>query len=109
MALLESPAFSELRAQILEPAKYPHLLTCLYGLLMLLPQNEAFCALRTRLAAVTTLQLFWAQEGVVARAKDNREFTAEVRRVVGLPPPAAHAPDEAPQLAQGAIPVDCGH
>jgi vacuole morphology and inheritance protein 14 len=36
--LLETPIFSYLRLQLLEPARYPQLLKTLYGLLMLLPQ-----------------------------------------------------------------------
>ncbi|KAJ4291536.1 hypothetical protein N0V88_006133 [Collariella sp. IMI 366227] len=35
--LLESPVFTYLRLQLLEPERYPHLYKCLYGLLMLLP------------------------------------------------------------------------
>ncbi|KAJ3046902.1 hypothetical protein HK102_013067, partial [Quaeritorhiza haematococci] len=36
--LLESPVFTYLRLQLLEPDRYPHLFKCLYGILMLLPQ-----------------------------------------------------------------------
>lgn len=68
--LIESPVFtceylehawfwytdglSDLRLQLLEPDKYPHLFKCLYGLLMLLPQSSAFMSLRTRLNAVNS-------------------------------------------------------
>lgn len=55
VALIESPAFLHLRIQVLEPSKCPFLLTALYGLLMLLPQNRAFRVLNTRLQAVRTL------------------------------------------------------
>ena len=48
--LLESPIFSNLRLQLLEPGKYPHLYKCLYGLLMLIPQSGAFETLRNRLS-----------------------------------------------------------
>jgi len=47
--LLESPIFTSLRLQLLEPQKYPFLYKCLYGLLMLLPQSGAFETLRNRL------------------------------------------------------------
>ncbi|KAK2855634.1 hypothetical protein FQN49_004992, partial [Arthroderma sp. PD_2] len=47
--LLESPVFTYLRLQLLEPDKYPYLYKCLYGLLMLLPQSSAFAALKNRL------------------------------------------------------------
>lgn len=70
--LLESPVFtckyipeppvdqilnfeSDLRLQLLEPEKYPHLYKCLYGLLMLLPQSSAFAALKNRLNSVSAI------------------------------------------------------
>ncbi|KAH9943223.1 ARM repeat-containing protein [Epithele typhae] len=52
--LIESPVFTYLRLQLLEPEKYPFLLKCLYGLLMVLPQSSAFLSLRNRLNAVNT-------------------------------------------------------
>ena len=45
----------DLRLQLLEPEKYPHLYKCLYGLLMLLPQSSAFAALKNRLNSVSTI------------------------------------------------------
>lgn len=69
--LLESPVFTckqqhnchkaladvyiDLRIQLLEPEKYPHLYKCLYGLLMLLPQSSAFAALKNRLNSVSAI------------------------------------------------------
>lgn len=68
--LLESPVFTckalrdvkryaliltDLRLQLLEPEKYPHLYKCLYGLLMLLPQSAAFAALKNRLNSVSAI------------------------------------------------------
>ncbi|KAI0340907.1 ARM repeat-containing protein [Trametopsis cervina] len=52
--LIESPVFTYLRLQLLEPEKHPHLFKCLYGLLMLLPQSSAFVSLRNRLSAVNS-------------------------------------------------------
>ncbi|KAJ3932163.1 MAG: ARM repeat-containing protein [Lentinula lateritia] len=52
--LIESPVFTYLRLQLLEPDRYPHLFKCLYGLLMLLPQSSAFVSLRNRLNAVNS-------------------------------------------------------
>ncbi|KIJ69781.1 hypothetical protein HYDPIDRAFT_22946 [Hydnomerulius pinastri MD-312] len=52
--LIESPVFTYLRLQLLEPERYPHLFKCLYGLLMLLPQSSAFVSLRNRLNAVNS-------------------------------------------------------
>ncbi|KAK8522671.1 hypothetical protein V6N12_056372 [Hibiscus sabdariffa] len=51
--LLETPVFTYLRLQLLEPGRYLWLLKALYGILMLLPQQSAaFKILRTRLKAV---------------------------------------------------------
>eukprot|EP00268_Persea_americana_P001494 TRINITY_DN1045_c0_g1_i4.p1 TRINITY_DN1045_c0_g1~~TRINITY_DN1045_c0_g1_i4.p1 ORF type:complete len:724 (+),score=135.00 TRINITY_DN1045_c0_g1_i4:163-2334(+) len=51
--LLETPVFTYLRLQLLEPGRYIWLLKSLYGLLMLLPQQSAaFRILRTRLKTV---------------------------------------------------------
>ncbi|KAK4687057.1 vacuole morphology and inheritance protein 14, partial [Tremellales sp. Uapishka_1] len=50
--LIESPVFTSLRLQLLEPDKYPYLSKCLYGLLMILPQSSAFVSLRARLSVV---------------------------------------------------------
>ena len=52
---LESPIFVYLRLQLLESEKYPYLLKCLYGLMMLLPQGKAFNALKHRLKNVKNL------------------------------------------------------
>eukprot|EP01047_Picozoa_sp_COSAG01_P063488 COSAG01_NODE_8237_length_2860_cov_4.309308_2_plen_315_part_00 len=54
VTLLESPVFTHLRLQLLEPTKHPYLLKSLYGLLMLLPQSTAFNTLRMRLKCVPT-------------------------------------------------------
>lgn len=53
--LLESPVFTYLRMQLLEPERYPHLYKCLYGVLMLLPQSSAFAALKNRLNSVSAI------------------------------------------------------
>eukprot|EP00192_Tetraselmis_astigmatica_P007189 CAMPEP_0117652604 /NCGR_PEP_ID=MMETSP0804-20121206/2717_1 /TAXON_ID=1074897 /ORGANISM="Tetraselmis astigmatica, Strain CCMP880" /LENGTH=798 /DNA_ID=CAMNT_0005458665 /DNA_START=91 /DNA_END=2485 /DNA_ORIENTATION=+ len=50
--LLEAPVFTFLRLQLMEPGKYPALMRALYGLLMILPQGEAFKTLSARLNAV---------------------------------------------------------
>jgi len=52
--LIESPVFTYIRLQLLEPERYPYLFKCLYGLLMLLPQSSAFISLRNRLNAVNS-------------------------------------------------------
>lgn len=53
--LIESPVFTYLRLQLLEPEKYPYLYKCLYGILMLLPQSSAFAALKNRLNSVSAI------------------------------------------------------
>ncbi|EJD53971.1 ARM repeat-containing protein [Auricularia subglabra TFB-10046 SS5] len=53
--LIESPVFTYLRLQLLEPEKHPFLFKCLYGLLMTLPQSTAFVSLRNRLNAVSSM------------------------------------------------------
>lgn len=53
--LLESPVFTHLRLQLLEPEKHPFLYKCLYGILMLLPQSSAFATLRNRLNSVSSI------------------------------------------------------
>jgi len=47
--LLESPIFTYLRLQLLDPIHQPYLATVLYGSLMLLPQTKAFHTLHRRL------------------------------------------------------------
>lgn len=46
---------TDLRLQLLEADKYPHLFKTLFGLLMLLPQSSAFETLKNRLGTVTSL------------------------------------------------------
>ena len=53
--LLESPVFTALRLQLIEPEKNAYLYKCLYGILMLLPQSSAFATLRNRLNSVSSL------------------------------------------------------
>lgn len=53
--LLESPVFTRLRLQLLEPDKSQYLYKCLYGILMLLPQSNAFKTLRNRLNSVSAI------------------------------------------------------
>lgn len=50
--LIESPIFTYLRLQLLEWEKNDALMYALYGLLMILPQSEAYATLQRRLAAI---------------------------------------------------------
>ncbi|CAG8957786.1 hypothetical protein HYFRA_00000123 [Hymenoscyphus fraxineus] len=70
--LLESPVFTYLRLQLLEPEKYPQLYKCLYGLLMLLPQSAAFAALKNRLNSVSAIgYLHIAPRTYVSSSRNN--------------------------------------
>jgi len=73
--LIESPIFTSLRLQLLEPKKYPYLYKCMYGLLMLLPQSDAFVMLKTRLNSVSTL-------GQLYQILQSAEATADVTTTV---------------------------
>ncbi|KAJ2806309.1 hypothetical protein H4R20_001734 [Coemansia guatemalensis] len=53
--LLESPVFTFVRLQLLDPILHPLLIRTLYGLLMMLPQSSAFAILRNRLSTVAML------------------------------------------------------
>ncbi len=53
--LLESPVFTHLRLQLLEPQRHAHLVKALYGLLMLLPQCRAYTTLKARLDCIPTI------------------------------------------------------
>ncbi|KAJ8303509.1 hypothetical protein KUTeg_019905 [Tegillarca granosa] len=55
--LIESPIFAYLRLQLLDVENNQDLIKSLYGLLMLLPQSEAFKNLRSRLDCVPHYQL----------------------------------------------------
>ncbi|GFS70456.1 protein VAC14 homolog [Nephila pilipes] len=68
--LIESPIFTYLRLQLLDPQQNPYLVKSLYGLLMLLPQSDAFHTLRHRLACVPNVQLMPPQK---TRPKDERK------------------------------------
>ncbi|KAJ1882473.1 hypothetical protein H4R99_000855 [Coemansia sp. RSA 1722] len=55
--LIESPVFTFLRLQLLDPLQHPLLVRTLYGLLMMLPQSSAFAILRNRLSTVAMLPM----------------------------------------------------
>ncbi|XP_064466584.1 protein VAC14 homolog [Ornithodoros turicata] len=78
--LIESPIFTYLRLQLLDTPHNSHLVKSLYGLLMLLPQSEAFHTLRTRLACVPNVQLSPLQEQKILPSDDakSRYCTAKI-------------------------------
>lgn len=60
--LIESPIFAYLRLELLEVPCDQNLVRALYGLLMLLPQTEAFQTLKTRLNCIPSLHLNCAKK-----------------------------------------------
>jgi vacuole morphology and inheritance protein 14 len=72
--LLESPVFIHLRLQLLEMnPKHAALLKSLYGLLMLLPQSQAYRTLAARLNSLSSLQQHM-QSVVLAEKDPGREI-----------------------------------
>ncbi|KAK4036408.1 VAC14 protein [Daphnia magna] len=69
--LIESPIFAYLRIELLEPDKNGPIVHTLYGLLMLLPQSEAFHTLRRRLECVAHLRPLADNRNIV-QAEDKR-------------------------------------
>ncbi|KAK4514750.1 uncharacterized protein ATC70_002353 [Mucor velutinosus] len=78
--LLESPVFTYLRLQLLEPEKYPYLFKCLYGILMLLPQSSAFSTLRNRLSSVSSLGFLHVLPKVTPVASSTATSTSTDRK-----------------------------
>lgn len=75
--LIESPIFTYLRLQLLDSPQQSFLVKSLYGLLMLLPQSEAFHTLRTRLACLPTgllLQHDTSRSGPDSSARSAIDF-----------------------------------
>lgn len=66
--LLESPIFIHLRIQLLKQSpSHKALLKSLYGLLMLLPQSQAYKTLSDRLATVSSMQMHLSSLGAGAK------------------------------------------
>ncbi|XP_054856657.1 protein VAC14 homolog isoform X1 [Eublepharis macularius] len=61
--LLECPIFTYLRLQLLDVKNNPYLIKALYGLLMLLPQSNAFQLLSHRLQCVPNPELMQTADG----------------------------------------------
>jgi hypothetical protein len=62
ISLLETPIFTPLRLQLLTPRRYPDLVRCLFAILMLLPQSEAYRTLQARLQPIPALTLLQNEE-----------------------------------------------
>ncbi|KAI4205253.1 MAG: hypothetical protein LQ350_000575 [Teloschistes chrysophthalmus] len=104
--LLESPVFTYLRLQLLEPEKYPHLYKCLYGVLMLLPQSSAFAALKNRLNSVSAIgYLHIAPRTYVSSLSHVRQKSTEVKfgSTPATPTAAFDRPNRLKAREEGAI------
>ncbi|OAA73778.1 Armadillo-type fold domain containing protein [Cordyceps fumosorosea ARSEF 2679] len=72
--LIESPVFTYLRLQLLEPEKFPYLYKCMYGILMLLPQSSAFAALKNRLNSVSAIGYLHATPRTAATSSSSSGY-----------------------------------
>ncbi|XP_068192438.1 protein VAC14 homolog [Antennarius striatus] len=72
--LIESPIFTYLRLQLLDVENNPYLIKALYGLLMLLPQSQAFQLLSHRLRCVPNPELM--------RTVDESKYMESKQQVV---------------------------
>nr|XP_022343635.1 protein VAC14 homolog isoform X2 [Crassostrea virginica] len=75
--LIESPIFAYLRLQLLDVQHNQDLIRSLYGLLMLLPQSEAFKLLRFRLDCIPQYQLLTMKEKPQS-TKDPRPLVSKI-------------------------------
>lgn len=88
--LIESPIFTYLRLQLLDVENNPYLIKALYGLLMLLPQSQAFQLLSNRLRCVPNPELM--------RTVDESKYMASKQQVISKR--ACHTPMDYNELLQ---------
>jgi vacuole morphology and inheritance protein 14 len=112
VSLLEAPAFAPLRLQLLQPAAHPALLRAAHGVLMLLPQGDAFRTLQTRLQSVPIMALLANKEqqpqrgggglDTAAFGGSSGSFSALDLNAGAEPPPASPTvrPRQSPQQQQ---------
>ena len=89
---------ADLRLQLLEPDRYPHLYKCLYGLLMLLPQSSAFAALKNRLNSVSSIgylhiapRPYVASTSAAGTSHSRQGSVVEAVQSLQQPPPSRSA------------------
>lgn len=76
--LIESPIFLHLRLQLLEvnnPSRV-YLINSLYGLLMLLPQSQAYKILSDRLSVVSSLHIHYGLMTMQSQYKNKNQITS---------------------------------
>jgi len=98
--LLESPIFTFLRLQLLEPQRYAYLVKALYGILMLLPQSSAFHTLKNRLDSMPTI--ISSLQLLQADTKKIKPKSGDVRASIDFKELGTHF-DEVQKLSVGAI------
>ncbi|CAL1543961.1 unnamed protein product [Lymnaea stagnalis] len=76
--LIESPIFAYLRLQLLEAHQNPELIKSLYGLLMILPQSEAFKLLRNRLECIPQINLTLALDTDKKKRGEERPLVKKI-------------------------------
>ncbi|KAH9509518.1 PtdIns(3,5)P(2) sythesis regulation factor [Bulinus truncatus] len=76
--LIESPIFAYLRLQLLEAHLHPELIKSLYGLLMMLPQSEAFKLLRCRLECIPQINLTVALDTDKKKRGEERPLVKKI-------------------------------
>lgn len=89
--LIESPAFLELRIDLLDPGKNYYLIKTLQGILMMIPISKAFNALKTRLECVSldprasiAIEELDNKEANEAEEKEIAEFLAIFNKAMDL-------------------------
>ena len=87
---------SDLRLQLLEPERYPHLYKCLYGVLMLLPQSSAFAALKNRLNSVSAIGYLHIAPRTTYVSSHVRQKSTETKFTSGPPSTASTASFDRP-------------
>lgn len=94
--LLESPCFIQLRLHLCDPAHpgHAHLLSAMYGVLMVLPQSTAFHTLRDRLTSVSSLHIGLAMTAQLAAGRTTTQAAS-----TALPASASIPVDTAAMLS----------
>mmetsp|Transcript_1696 Transcript_1696/g.3797 ORF Transcript_1696/g.3797 Transcript_1696/m.3797 type:complete len:215 (+) Transcript_1696:136-780(+) len=65
VTLIESPIFSQLRFNLLEPQRFPALCKAMYAILALLPQSKAFDTLFRRMQSMPSNELIQLNSAIV--------------------------------------------
>jgi len=106
--LLESPIFTYLRLQLLEPHSYCHLIKCLYGLLMLMPQTTAYATLRNRLDCIPVVASTLAVLDTRKTTTGTSFFKGNIGAAIDFPALLKHFDQVQEQHAQHRSPKEDG-